>query len=75
MTLFKSNFLFGIFLMGVIGAFGNMNVAINLSSTGEWKKKLIERTGCEFISEDQLLVRNVCLMPYYQANESPHEFE
>ena len=61
--------------MGVIGAFGNMNVAINLSSTGEWKKKLIERTGCEFISEDQLLVRNVCLMPYYQANESPHEFD
>ena len=74
MTLFKSSFLFGIFLMRLTVAFGSLNLASNLTPMGEWKKTLIEKTGCQFISEDQLLVRNVCLMPYYQSNESPYGF-
>ena len=34
-------------------------------------KQLIEEAGCPFISTNQLLVRSVCLMPYYQSNEPP----
>ena len=34
-------------------------------------KTLIKDAGCPFVSKDQLLVRNVCLMPYYRPNESP----
>ena len=37
----------------------------------KWTKTLIENAGCPFVSKDQLLVRNVCLMPYYRPNESP----
>ena len=37
------------------------------------KKTLIEDTGCPYVSQDQMLVRNVCLMPYYQPNESPQQ--
>ena len=42
-------------------------------SMEKWTKKLIEDTGCPYVSQDQMLVRNVCLMPYYQPNESPQE--
>ena len=45
----------------------------SLLSTEEWKKKWIEDTGCPYVSQDQMLVKNVCLMPYYQLNESPHK--
>lgn len=53
---------------------GSIKLESNLSSPGQWKKIMIEETGCPFVGEDQMLVRNVCLMPYYQTNESPHEF-
>ena len=42
-------------------------------SMEKWTKSLIEDTGCPFVSQDQMLVRNVCLMPYYQPNESPQQ--
>ena len=43
-------------------------------SMDNWTKALIEDAGCPFLSKDQMLVRNVCLMPNYQSNESPQEF-
>ena len=42
-------------------------------SMEKWTKTLIEDTGCPYVSQDQMLVRNVCLMPYYQPNESPQQ--
>ena len=34
---------------------------------------MIENAGCEFVSTDQMLVTNVCLMPYYISNEAPFQ--
>ena len=42
-------------------------------SMDNWTKTVIEDTGCPYVSHDQMLVRNVCLMPFYQLNESPQE--
>jgi len=48
----------------------NYSADFNLTSQ-EWKKKVIEDAGCPFIEEDQMLVRDVCLMPNYQRTEFP----
>ena len=37
----------------------------------EKMKQMIEEAGCPFVSTNQLLVRSVCLIPYYQSNEAP----
>ena len=34
---------------------------------------MIENAGCPFVSPDQMLVTNVCLMPYYRSNQAPFE--
>ena len=60
-------------LMKFTLVFGNSQIVQNLTSIDDWKKTRIEETGCPYVSPEQLLVRNVCLMPYYQLNESPHE--
>ena len=44
-----------------------------LWSKKKWTKAMIDDTGCPYVSQDQMLVRNVCLMPHYQPNESPQE--
>ena len=36
------------------------------------KEKIIE-AGCDFMSNDQLLERHVCLMPDYASNELPKD--
>ena len=48
----------------------NYSADFNLTSH-EWKKKVIENAGCPFIEEQQMLVRDVCLMPNYQRDEFP----
>ena len=45
----------------------------DLWSKKKWTKAMIDDTGCPYVSQDQMLVRNVCLMPHYQPNESPQE--
>ena len=37
-------------------------------------KQKIEEAGCPFVSTNQLLERNVCLMPDYALNEMPKNF-
>ena len=37
-------------------------------------EEMVEEAGCPFISTQQLLVRNACLMPYYLSNEAPTGF-
>ena len=72
MRNFSLYLLFSTLLTKFDIVWANDNPESNLSSIEEWKRSLIENTGCPFVSEDQMLVRNVCLMPYYQPNESPH---
>ena len=38
-------------------------------------KQMVEQSGCPFVNIRQILVRNVCLMPGYQANEMPNNLE
>ena len=38
-------------------------------------KEMVKEAGCPFISSNQLLVRNVCLLPDYQSNELPKNSE
>ena len=45
----------------------------DLWSKKKWTKAMIDDTGCPYVSQDQMLVRNVCLMPHYQPNEPPQE--
>ena len=65
--------IFTILLITFNKLFVSGTVEQSLLSTEEWKKKWIEDTGCPYVSQDQMLVKNVCLMPYYQLNESPHK--
>lgn len=44
-----------------------------LTKTEKWKKETIENAGCPFVSPNQMLVKHVCLMPYYQIDEGPFE--
>ena len=45
----------------------------DLWSKKKWTKAMIDDTGCPYVSQHQMLVRNACLMPYYQLNESPDD--
>ena len=65
--------VFSILLITFDKVFVSGTIEQSLLSTEEWKKKWIEDTGCPYVSQDQMLVKNVCLMPYYQLNESPHK--
>ena len=41
----------------------------------EKAKEMVKQSGCPFVSTNQLLVRNVCLLPDYQPNELPKNSE
>ena len=49
-----------------------MAITTNASfKTDNKLKRMVKEAGCPFSSINQLLVRNVCLMPDYQSNELP----
>ena len=47
-------------------------VANGRNQVNATRKQMVEEAGCPFVSTEQLLVRNVCLLPGYQANEMPN---
>ena len=57
----------------VIIAFSKITKANEEANKGI--KQMVEEAGCPFVSDKQLLVRNVCLLPYYYPNVSPKNSE
>ena len=59
--------------LAVVSVNGNDEIKNMSPNIEQWKKQMIENSGCPFVSTDQMLVTNVCLMPYYRSNEAPFQ--
>ena len=59
--------------VAVVSVNANNEIKNKFTTMDEWKKEMIENAGCPFVSPDQMLVTNVCFMPYYRSNQAPFE--
>ena len=54
-----------------IGIYSASIIAASGYKDNEPTKTIIEKAGCSFANDNQLLVRDVCLSPHYESNKMP----